>query len=178
MSPSGHTSCCQLLSQESRHPGGMRRRPGCPLNPVLAPEPRRAPLFPARFSAICGPPYSDRGQGGDAGFFRPMFSSQTMGTRMFHPASPLTVSPSSPNPRPTALPDLRHPMKNQARADSVGGVPLSLMLIWIPALMNIIIQSLNKHQGRPRIPVSLCSGVRLLQVQSQLTANQCPLPPT
>ena len=51
------------------------------------------------------------------------------------------------------------------------------MLIRIPALMKVIIQSLNKHQGRPRIPVSLCSGVRRLQVQLQLTANQSSLSP-
>lgn len=105
-------SCCQLLSQESRYPGRMRRRPGCPLNPVLALEPRWAPLLPPRSSAICGPPYSDRDQGSDAGLFHPMFSSPTTGTRMFHPASPPTVSPASPNPRPTALPGLGHPMNN------------------------------------------------------------------
>ena len=109
-SPSGHTSCCQLLSQASRYPGGMRRRLGCPLNPVLAPEPRESYAASSPLLGYLWPSLQGQGPGRCHWPLPSHVLFQTMGTRMFHPSSPLTVSPSSPNPRPTALPGLGHPM--------------------------------------------------------------------
>lgn len=156
VSPSGHTSCCHLPSQAPRYPGGVRRHLCRLLNPVSASaasiklqSPGRAPLASSHLPSSPGylwPLYYYRGRGGDAGLFRHMLYSRTMGNRMFSPSDPLIVSPfslSASQPGSPAQP--QRSMNNQASTDNQLCVSPPPMLIRIPALMKVIIQSLYKH---------------------------------